>query len=87
MTATVAPIRLTPPQRRALRIIISHVEEHGCPPTLTELAQQLGGISKTAAKWRVDKLKEKGALTRATAVPRGIEVVEGIEIEREEDLW
>lgn len=80
MTATTEatrPIRLTPLQRRALRAIIRHVEKHGHPPTLQELADTLS-ISKTAAVWRVRKLAEKGAITQAYGVARGIEIVEEV---------
>lgn len=71
------PIRLTPLQRRCLRVIIRHVEKNGHPPSLQEIADALH-ISKTAAVWRVRKLHEKGAITRAYGVHRGIRIVEEV---------
>jgi DNA-binding Lrp family transcriptional regulator len=66
-------VKLTPLQRKALRVIISHQEKNGRPPSQGELAEALG-VSKTAARWRLAKLAEAGAITRAPGVARGIEV-------------
>jgi repressor LexA len=84
VTAVAELIRLTPLQRRARLALIAHIEEHGRPPTLQELADTLH-ISKTAAKWRITKLHEKGAIRQAHGVTRGIEIAEDVEIAGEDD--
>jgi SOS-response transcriptional repressor LexA len=87
VTATATrKIRLTPLQRRARLALIAHIEDHGHPPTFQELADTLH-ISKTAARWRITKLVEQGAIRRAPGAKRGIEIADDIEIERDEDTW
>lgn len=77
MTATV--VRLTPLQRRALKVIEAHIGAHGVAPSQAELAGILG-ISVTAARWRLAKLKEKGAIEIPPRRRRAIRPVAGVRI-------
>jgi repressor LexA len=57
-------IPLTANQARVLECIREHLEEHGHPPTLREIAESLSLSSHSSAQDYVDALVRKGALER-----------------------
>lgn len=55
---------LTPNQQRVLEHIRAHVQAHGRPPTLREIAEALGFARHSSAQTYVEALVRKGALER-----------------------
>lgn len=58
-----------------LDFINKHIEEKGYPPTNREIGDSLGGASTSVVNYRLERLVEKGRITRASKVSRGIRVV------------
>jgi len=58
-------IPLTANQHRVLEYIREHLEAHGHPPTLREIADSLGLSSHSSAQDYVEALVRKGALERS----------------------
>jgi DNA-binding MarR family transcriptional regulator len=67
---------LSPPQARALAVIRRVTLEMGTPPTLVELANELG-TTKSWAKQIVDRLVKLGHITRERGLTRAIRVAVG----------
>ncbi len=73
---------LTPKQALVLSLISRRVKE-GAPPTLQELADELGVTSKTAVTKHLDALAKKGYISRSS-LARGIRLLRGSMEERRE---
>lgn len=67
---------LTVRQREVLRLIRQHVERLGYPPSLRELAEELG-INPTGVAGHLASLERKGAIRRSTGVARAIVLIGG----------
>lgn len=67
--------KLTAKQERVLRLIARWVKEEGYPPTLQEMADELGVASKNAVVKMVKVLAKKGYI-RKSSLARGIQFVE-----------
>lgn len=63
-----------PTERQAsvLRFIASFSAEHGYPPTLREIGDELGMLSTNGAATHIDRLVRKGMVTRKALVARGL---------------
>lgn len=66
---------LSPKQAYMLVSIESFIARTGYSPTIRELAKELGYRSSSTAHSLVDKLVEKGYISRAIAGPRTIRVL------------
>lgn len=67
---------LTSRQREVVRLIRQHVERLGYPPSLRELADELG-INPTAVAGHLASLERKQAIRRSAGVARGIVLIGG----------
>ena len=65
---------ITEPQRRTLRAIEACLQERGYPPTMQELADELG-ITPASTHGQVKQLERKGYLKRETRKARGLVLV------------
>lgn len=65
---------ITDSQKRTLRAIKDHVARHQLPPTMQELAEQIG-ISSASAHEQVNQLVRKGYLRREQRKARGLVIV------------
>lgn len=61
---------LTDAERDVLRWIIRYIEAESVPPTMTEIADALGGISHQAVQSYIHRLAQKGAVERGRAAIR-----------------
>lgn len=68
---------LTPRQQEVLRFIQDFVQEHGLPPTRSEIARALGFRSANAAEDHLRALERKGVIGLRAGASRGIRVLEG----------
>lgn len=66
----------TEAQQAILNIIVSHVEEHGWPPTVQELCDAVGAASKSTVHYHLKRLEEDGRLRRKAGSPRALAVVD-----------
>ena len=64
--------RLTPRQAEILRLISEHTENHGFPPTRSEICRALGFRSPNAAEEHLQALARKGVIELTPGVSRGI---------------
>ncbi len=67
-------MNLTPKQLRVLDFVRIYRENHGCSPTMQEIADELG-VSKVTVFEHVGALVDKGALTREPNKARSLSVV------------
>lgn len=67
--------RLTPAERRTLRVIERFTADRGIPPTYRELARELGVTSSSTSRYAVDGLVSKGYINREDNTARGLRVV------------
>ena len=65
---------LTPKQLLLLKKIIKYFEKHECSPTISELAELLGGKRLSTVHEQLESLKEKGYITRVYQVARSIKL-------------
>lgn len=63
---------LTPRQVEILRLIESHVEESGFPPTRAEICSAMGFSSPNAAETHLRALERKGVIEMTSGASRGI---------------
>ncbi|KAF0221118.1 MAG: repressor [Geobacteraceae bacterium] len=63
---------LTPRQQQVLDFIADHIDSHGYPPTLREIAQHLGVKGTVSAIHHLEALERKGYLRREAGSSRGI---------------
>lgn len=66
---------LTKKQKRVLLFLEEFIRQHGFPPTVREIAQQLGMAGPHSAKRFLDMLQEKGFIRRLPKSSRAIEIV------------
>ncbi len=66
---------LTKKQKRVLLFLEEFIQQHGFPPTVREIAQQLGMAGPHSAKRFLDMLQEKGFIRRLPKSSRAIEIV------------
>ena len=70
---------LTDKQKNVLKLIADKVKEVGYPPTLQELADELGFSSKNAALKHLAALERKGYIgKREGGAARGIRILESL---------
>ena len=77
-TATAAPAtrdpRLTPRQRKVLRVIREWVDEHGYPPSVREIGDAVGLTSTSSVHHQLRTLERKGYLRRDPNRTRAVDV-------------
>lgn len=66
---------LTERQRQILQVVVSSVRERGYPPSIREIAQQVGLASPSSVAHQLGSLEKKGLLRRDANRPRAIDVV------------
>lgn len=67
---------LTSKQRKVLKAVSDLTIEIGYPPSFTEIAEKLELHSKSTVSGHVDRLCEKGMLTKANKSPRSLLLTE-----------
>ena len=66
---------LTDRQREILGFIVRYISRHEYPPTLREMAEELGCTSSRAALSHLGALERKGYIKRKLNVARGIRIL------------
>ena len=66
---------ITEKQALALSAVVRLCKRKRWAPTLAEVGAELG-ISKTAARWRIERLIESGFLAKRARTPRSLHVRE-----------
>jgi SOS-response transcriptional repressor LexA len=62
--STDAKIALTPKMRSTLQFIVGYRAEHGYSPTLLEIAEAEGGVSRCTVHERIGFLVDRGMISR-----------------------
>lgn len=65
---------LTPTQSRAAKCIRDFFDQHGCSPTLDEIAERMG-VTKPTVQQYLQALEEKGVIRRRRYAHRSIELL------------
>jgi repressor LexA len=65
-------IELPERQQRVLNFIQSYLEQSGYPPTVREIGDAVGIKSTSLVTYYLDRLEEKGHITRDRSISRGI---------------
>lgn len=75
---TVEPVRpyLTPRQSKALRFITEHVAQHGFPPSVRQIGNEVGLKSTSSVHHVLTRLEWKGYLRKTGNVSRGVQVLD-----------
>ena len=63
---------LTPRQQEVLDFVCRFRDEHGCPPTLREISEQIGTKGTATARLHLEALERKGYIMRRREGSRGI---------------
>jgi len=63
---------LTSRQQEVLDFVCRFRDEHGCPPSLREISEQIGTKGTATAKLHLEALERKGYITRRREGSRGI---------------
>ena len=63
---------LTPRQQEVLDFVCRFRDEHGCPPSLREISEQIGTKGTATAKLHLEALERKGFISRRREGSRGI---------------
>lgn len=71
------PGRVTPRQRQTLKYIARYSQKNGYPPTLREVATQLG-IQPSAARDKLLALERKGYVQVTPNISRGLRVLRAL---------
>lgn len=66
---------ITHRQRVTLQAIIKLTDNHGYPPTVREISEEIGSASSSTTHGLLDKLEEKGYIKRQGHTPRAIKVL------------
>lgn len=61
-------------RRQILEVVASHVDAHGYPPSVREIAAAVGLASPSTVKHHLDALEAQGYLQRASSLSRALEV-------------
>lgn len=67
---------LTCTQNDIYRMIKQYIKDNGFPPSNKEIAEAIGFSSPNAAAEQLKKIEQKGFITIAKGVPRGIKVLQ-----------
>lgn len=67
---------LTDRQRRVVDAIAAYIAENGWPPTIRELADELGFRSTNGVSEVLDAIERKGFIARSRTKARGIRVLQ-----------
>ncbi len=70
--------KLTEKQKQILKLIAEKIKEMGFPPTMQELADELGVKSKNAIFKHLEALEKKGYIRRFAGGARGITILESL---------
>lgn len=73
---------LTERQRRILEVIHSYLDEHGYPPSVREIGEEVGLSSPSSVHGQLETLESKGFLRRDLSKPRALE----LRLDRDTDL-
>jgi repressor LexA len=65
---------LTDRQRRILEVIHDYLDEHGYPPSVREIGQEVGLSSPSSVHAQLETLEAKGFLRRDLSKPRALEL-------------
>lgn len=65
------------PEQRAMEFLTAHIDEHGYPPTMRQLASACGLSSSASGMRIVDRLQAQGLIERVPNQPRTIRIVRG----------
>ena len=65
----------TEAQARVLRFICAHYAERGYPPTILEIGDGLGLVSKQGTHYHITRLVAKGYLERVAYCSRGLRIL------------
>ena len=77
--------RLTEKQLEVLQLIYNYSKEYSYPPTIQELAMDMGVKSKNAIVKHLDALQRKGYISKDSSTARGIRIIRtDILVEKEE---
>ncbi|HBZ4249957.1 DNA-binding protein [Klebsiella aerogenes] len=69
------PEKLTCRQQEVFDLLVAYINQHGYPPTISELSQQIGAASSNTAVAHLRALQKKGMIKITTGVSRGISIV------------
>ena len=69
---------LTVQQGKIFRLILSHIEEFGNPPTIREIAEQMNFKSPNGVVGHLKALERKGLITRSSNKSRAIQLTEEV---------
>ncbi|MBD3346718.1 MAG: transcriptional repressor LexA [Chitinivibrionales bacterium] len=75
---------LTPEQHRVLSFVIHSQKNRGAPPTVREIAEKLGYKSINSARQHLRLIEKKGYIRSIPGKARGIEIVVGFEMEKDD---
>jgi repressor LexA len=64
-------------QERILDFIRRYHAEHNYPPTIREIGQAAGISSTSVVKYNLERLQEKGYISRSKEVSRGLRLIDG----------
>ncbi|MCB0280349.1 MAG: transcriptional repressor LexA, partial [Calditrichaeota bacterium] len=78
--------RLTEKQIEVLQMIHDFTADHSYPPTIQELAEQLGVRSKNAVVKHIDALRKKGHIVKDSSTARGIRIVNKFYLQPDEEV-
>lgn len=67
--------RLTEKQLEVLQLIYNYSKEYSYPPTIQELAMDMGVKSKNAIVKHLDALQKKGYISKDSSTARGIRII------------
>lgn len=68
---------LTPKQKQVLDYLTEFIGEHGCSPTLQQIAKRFRLRSLSTIHKHLTSLRDKGLITRKENTPRGVSLTSG----------
>ena len=69
---------LTDQQKKIFKLILSHIEEFGNPPTIREIGEQMGFRSPNGVVGHLKALQRKGLITRSSNKSRAIQLTDEV---------
>ena len=67
---------ITPKQLQYLKVIAKHITTHGTPPSMQEIADKMGGVSRSLVHRYMWQLKDRGCINRREGRARFIEITD-----------
>ena len=67
---------LTPQQNRVFQFILSHMQTHNNPPTIREIAAEMGFKSPNGVVGHLKAIERKGLITRSSKKSRSIQLTD-----------